>query len=121
MATMPKASVIMFPPNASQAPIASGNRKVAVIGPEATPPESNAIAVNNFGTKNVSIKAIKYPGTKNQRILIPVNTRIIASPTDEATPIDKLVPIAFAEIAPEVISSTCFVRTNTAGSARTMK
>ena len=32
MATIPKASVIIFPPKASQAPIAKGNKKVAVIG-----------------------------------------------------------------------------------------
>lgn len=34
-----------------QAPWAKGSRKVAVIGPEATPPESKAIAVKIFGTK----------------------------------------------------------------------
>ena len=39
------------------APIAKESRKVAVIGPEATPPESNAIAVKIFGTKNVRIRA----------------------------------------------------------------
>lgn len=32
-------------------PWASGSRKAAVIGPDATPPESKAIAVYSFGTK----------------------------------------------------------------------
>ena len=50
MATMPKASVSMFPPRASQAPMARGSRKVAVMGPEATPPESKAMAVKMGGT-----------------------------------------------------------------------
>ena len=45
MATMPNASVTMLPPTAAQAPCASGSRKVAVMGPEATPPASNAMAV----------------------------------------------------------------------------
>ena len=101
--------------------MASGSRKVAVIGPDATPPESNAIAVKIFGTKNVSSSAIAYPGIMNHIIGIPVSTRSIAIPMDTDTPMDKLVPIALALIAPEVISSTCFVSTNTAGSALTMK
>ncbi len=45
MATTPNASVTMLPPTAAQAPCASGSRKVAVMGPEATPPASNAMAV----------------------------------------------------------------------------
>ena len=121
MATIPNASVIILPPSASHAPMAKGKRNVAVIGPEATPPESKAIAVKILGTKNVKIKAIKYPGTKNHIMDIPVSTLNMASPTEAATPIDKLVPIALAEIAPEVISSTCLVSTNTAGSAFTIK
>ena len=58
MATMPNASRSMLPPSASHAPIAKGSRKVAVIGPDATPPESNAIAVKIFGTTNDSPSAI---------------------------------------------------------------
>jgi len=45
IATIPNASVITFPPIASQAPIANGSINVDVIGPLATPPESNAIPV----------------------------------------------------------------------------
>lgn len=45
IATTPKASVTMFPPRAEQAPCAIGSRNAAVIGPDATPPESKAIAV----------------------------------------------------------------------------
>ena len=50
MATTPNASVTMLPPTAVQAPCASGRRNAAVIGPEATPPASKAMAVYSFGT-----------------------------------------------------------------------
>ena len=54
MATTPKASATTSPPTARQAPVAKGSRKVAVMGPEATPPESKATAVKIFGTKKDS-------------------------------------------------------------------
>ena len=44
-ATMPKASVSTLPPRARLTPIINCSIKVAVIGPEATPPESKAMAV----------------------------------------------------------------------------
>ena len=53
MATTPKASVMTLPPTALQAPMERGSRNVAVMGPEATPPESNAMAVKIGGTKKV--------------------------------------------------------------------
>ena len=56
-ATRPKASVMTFPPTASHAPMAKGSMKVAVSGPEATPPESNAMAVKVRGTKKLSASA----------------------------------------------------------------
>ena len=56
-ATMPKASVSTLPPTASQAPMARGSRKVVVMGPEATPPESKATPVNIWGTKKVMPRA----------------------------------------------------------------
>ena len=96
-------------------------KKVAVIGPDATPPESNAIAVNIFGTDIVRTNASAYPGTRNHKIEIPVSTRIIANPRENATPSDRLYPIAFPGIAPEVSSSTCSISTYTAGSAFTIK
>ena len=91
--------------------MAKGSRKVAVIGPDATPPESNAIAVNIFGTKKDRQIAMMYPGTINQRIETPVSTRIMAIPTDAATPRDILRPMAFPGMAPEVISSTWSIST----------
>ena len=57
MATMPKASVIILPPTALQAPMARGSRKAVVIGPEATPPESKAMLVYNWGTRKVRPRA----------------------------------------------------------------
>ena len=56
MATTPKASVTTLPPSASQAPMAKGSRNVAVIGPEATPPESKAMEVKIFGTTKDSAR-----------------------------------------------------------------
>ncbi len=59
IAMIPNASVSTLPPTASVAPVAKGSKKVAVIVPEATPPESKAMAKNIFGTKNIRAKAIK--------------------------------------------------------------
>ena len=53
MAMTPKASRTGFPPAALDAPSVNDNMNVDVIGPEATPPESKAIAVKSFGVKNV--------------------------------------------------------------------
>ena len=58
-ATRPNASVITLPPSASHAPVANGSMYVAVKGPDATPPESNAMAVNVRGTKKLKASAIR--------------------------------------------------------------
>ena len=50
-ATTPKASVKIFPPSVVQRPIEKGIKKVVVIGPVATPPESNASGTKFAGTK----------------------------------------------------------------------
>ena len=57
IATTPKASVRMSRPRASHAPMVRGSRKVAVMGPEATPPESKAMAVKIRGTQRVRSSA----------------------------------------------------------------
>ena len=57
-ATRPKASVITLPPSAVVAPMAKGSMKVAVSGPEATPPESKAMAVKMLGTKKLRPSAM---------------------------------------------------------------
>ena len=97
IATIPKASAIIFPPTALQAPMAKESKKVAVMGPEATPPESKAMAVKILGTKRVKIRAIKYPGINKYIMEIPVITLIIANPTERHTPMDKPLPMAEAE------------------------
>ena len=56
IATTPKASVTRLPPTASQAPRAKGSRNVAVMGPEATPPESKATDVKICGTTKLSAR-----------------------------------------------------------------
>ena len=61
-AITPKTSVHPEPEPA--APKVKERTKVEVIGPDATPPESNAIPVNKSGENIISNKAIAYPGTK---------------------------------------------------------
>ena len=113
IATTPKASetILSIPPIASQAPIAKGSRNVAVIGPDATPPESKAIAVNSFGAANVKSNATEYPGIKNHITDIPVITLIMANPRDNATPIESDKDMAFSGMDPAVMFSTCLLRT----------
>ena len=111
MATTPKASVTMLPPTATQAPCASGSRNVAVMGPEATPPASNAMAVKSLGTINEMAMANMYPGMRNHRMETPVSTRTMASPTERETPAERAMPMAWAEMAPSVTSSTCLFST----------
>ena len=64
------------------------------MGPEATPPESNAMAVKIFGTKKDRQRAMVYPGMRNHKMEMPVSTRSMAIPTDAATPRDRDIPMA---------------------------
>ena len=91
--------------------MAKGSRKVAVIGPEATPPASKATPVNSWGTKKVSAREMAYPGMRNHRIEIPVSTRSMAMPMEMATPM--LIPCRMAdwEMEPMETSSTCLTST----------
>ena len=104
MATNPKPCVAKSPPNAEHTPNAKGSKKLAVIAPEATPPESKAIAVNISGTKKVKTNAIKYPGIKKYIMLRFNKILSIASPTENAMPIIKLPLNACCGIPPEVTS-----------------
>ena len=52
------------PPQPFAAPIVKDNTKVEVSGPDATPPESNAIPVNKSGEKSIKTIAMIYPGIK---------------------------------------------------------
>ena len=54
MAITPNASSTGFPPVAAEAPRVKERMKVEVMGPDATPPESNAMAVKSLGVKKVS-------------------------------------------------------------------
>ncbi len=112
----------MFDPSVTlQIPLAKGNKNVAVSGPDATPPESNEIAVKIDGTNFIISNAKKYPGIKYHQIEIPVRILTSARATESATPIPKQTPKTFPLISPSVTSSTCFLRTITAGSAETIK
>jgi hypothetical protein len=57
-ATIPNASENGSPPAAADAPKVNARRNELDIGPLATPPESNAIAVNNGGDRNINSMAI---------------------------------------------------------------
>ncbi len=120
-ATTPKASSRTLPPRAWQAPIAKGSRKVAVMGPEATPPESNAMAVKMCGVTKARPHAMRYPGTSTYITGMCMLTRSIARPLATATPMERHRPIDWCETAPPVMSSTWRLSTPTAGSAETMK
>ena len=50
-AITPNPSTAGFPPQAPDAPSANERINVLVIGPEATPPESNAVGTNSLGAK----------------------------------------------------------------------
>ena len=54
MATTPNASVVTSPPTAAHAPMDMDSMNVAVMGPDATPPESNDSARKESGTKHES-------------------------------------------------------------------
>ena len=63
-AITPNPSIIGSPPVADDAPKARESTKEAVIGPEATPPESKAIALNMVGQKNNNKRAILKAGIR---------------------------------------------------------
>ena len=52
---------------------------------------------------------------------IPVRTRSMAMPTERATPMERACRMEVWEMEPIETSSTCLMRTWTAGSAATMK
>lgn len=54
MAMQPKASTAGFPPKVLDEPSMKARIKVDAMGPDATPPESKAIAVNMRGQKRMS-------------------------------------------------------------------
>lgn len=64
IATIPNASsnTLSLDCNTIHAPTANGKIKLDVSGPEATPPESKAMAVYSLGTNSANPKEIKYPG-----------------------------------------------------------
>ena len=96
--------------------------KVAVIGPEATPPESKAIPTKIWSTLLDRISDKRKPGTISiHRAKPSILILKMASITAKATPIDRATRIFFLGIEPPVTSSTCSARTDTAGSAKTTK
>ena len=87
------------------------------MGPDATPPESKAMAVYISGTKKDSTIAIIYPGTRNHKIDNPVKTRNAEIPIATAIAADRLSFIARPGIAPALTVSIYFSSMATAGSA----
>ncbi len=58
------------PPEAAAAPKAKGKRNVAVIGPEATPPESKAMEVKIRGAKKVRKVQWRSWGSGNSTTIV---------------------------------------------------
>ena len=107
-------------PQPFAAPIVKESTNVEVNGPEATPPESNAIPVNRSGQNIIKTKAMTYPGIKMKRKLIPRIERHKESPIAIAVPTDKKTRRTFRLIVPPLTASTCSLKTQTAGSAQTI-
>ena len=76
-------------PQPFAAPIVKESTNVEVNGPEATPPESNAIPVNKSGQNIIKTKAMTYPGIRIKRRLMPAIERHKESPIAIAVPKDK--------------------------------
>ena len=114
----PKVSFVF--PHPFAAPIVKERTKVEVNGPEATPPESNAIPVNRSGQNIIKTKAMTYPGIKMKRKLIPRIERHKESPIAIAVPTDKKTRRTFRLIVPPLTAYTCSLKTQPAGSAQTI-
>ena len=93
--------------------------KVEAMGPEATPPESKAMAVNMRGQKHMSSSAAPYPGMRKNQRLVPESTRYMAMATASETPAERAASMSLRRMAPPETCSTCSVRIQTAGSAHT--
>lgn len=119
-ATIPNPSRNGFPPIACDIPSEKASKNELDNGPDATPPESNAIAVNKGGEKNERDSAIMYPGIRIKVRGIEYTILIIARATAKETPREKKMSMIFFEIVPLETSLTCSVNTHTAGSARTI-
>ena len=87
-------------PHPFAAPIVKESTNVDVNGPEATPPESNAIPVNKSGEKIISIKAMMYPGIKMKRRFTPAIERHKERPMAMAVPTDRKTSSTFRLIVP---------------------
>lgn len=97
---------------ASAAPCAKARMKVAVIGPDATPPESYAIPTKMDGTKYDNRADRANPGKRKCHNLSPgMSMRIIDMVTAKAIPIDSVTKIFFFLMCPDVTDSTCSVNT----------
>ncbi len=93
--------------------------KVEDMGPEATPPESKAMAVKRGGQAKVSTRAMRYPGMRYHQMLIPVSTRIMEMATETETPAERAMSMKRLLMCPPETSSTWLFSTHTAGSAST--
>ena len=119
MAMSPNASVPGFPPTASDAPMSRASTKVLDSGPDATPPESKAMAVKRRGHAKLSAIAAAYQGARMYQMLKPSRTRHMERPTDAATPRARAVRSTGLRMFPPDTSSTLSVSTQIAGSAQT--
>ena len=104
----------------AEAPSVKERTNVEVSGPEATPPESNAIPENIDGQKIIKIIEIIYPGIRMNFKLNPNTARSNASPIAKDVPTERKIKRYFLLIVPPETLSTCSLKTQTAGSAQTI-
>ncbi len=105
---------------AEAAPCAKARTKVAIIGPEATPPASNAMPTNTGLHQNDKNKAKAKPGSrKYHNFTSGTVMRTMESEIAMAAPKESVRRMSPRGMVPPVTSSICTPRTCTAGSMRT--
>ncbi len=119
---MPKPSVTMSAVGICMAiPCTKARLKVAVMGPDATPPASKAIPTNRSGTKNASTTALPKPANRYiQSLISGMRVRSVAISTASPTARERKISTSGRLTWPPVTSSTWCVSTITAGSASTV-
>ena len=106
IAIRPKALLAEPEEKFAEKPKASGNTNALEMGPEATLPESKAIAEKSGGVNMVKIKISRYEGIIKYQILKSSKMRNIARATKHEVPKAKAKSMMGVRMLPSEISST---------------
>lgn len=119
IAIRPKALLAEPEGKLAEKPKANGKTNALEIGPEATLPESKAIAEKSGGVKSVRTKINKYEGIIKYQILKLNKIFAIARETKHEVPKAKAKSIMEVRMLPSEISSTWAIKAHAAGSEQT--